>query len=253
LNALAQKTGSHFIINTVARQGDDYFNSVSTISPRPEEQKPPAFKRYDKIRLVPFGEFVPWRPLLGRFIPAITGDFQRGTQAVVNPLKLSTERAAITFSETNGDSGPAIERTTSFVRTGAFICYEAAYPDLVRRFVQHGATLLINVSEDGWFGNTAGARQHLAHAQMRAIENDRDLVRVTNTGISALLTAQGEVVEPLPQFTEGTRIWQAHPHSDQTFYTRHGDWFAELAALASLILLAFSVLPRQLMTAKAKH
>jgi apolipoprotein N-acyltransferase len=250
LNALVQKTGSHFIINTVARSGDDYFNSVSTISPRPDEA---AFKRYDKIRLVPFGEFVPWRPLLGRFVPAITGDFKAGTHAVVNTLKMNTQRAAISFSEANGATGPAIERTTSYVRTGTFICYEAAYPELVRRFVQNGATLLVNVSEDGWFGNTAGARQHLAHARLRAIENDRDLIRVTNTGISALLTAEGQVLDPLPQFTEGAQIWQAYPRSSQTFYTRHGDWFAWIATLATLILLGFSLTPAPRETAEAKR
>ncbi len=246
LNTLARETGSHFIINTVARTGADgneaYFNSVSTISPRADSAGQQALKRYDKMRLVPFGEYVPWRPLLGRFVPTITGDFNPGRQAVVNALKFNTQRSALLFGENGGDS-PAIERTTSYVRTGAFICYEAAYPALVRRFVQNGATLLVNVSEDGWFGPTAGARQHLAHAQMRAIENDRDLVRVTNTGISALLTADGRVVDALPQFVEGTQRWQAQARSSQTFYTRHGDWFAISAALATTILLALSLRP----------
>lgn len=257
LNALAQTTGSHLIVNTVARSGENYFNSVTTISPRPNETGQQALRRYDKMRLVPFGEFVPWRPLLGRFVPAVTGDFTPGTQAVVNALKLNTQRAAIFSSENNGESGPAIERTTSYVRTGAFICYEAAYPDLVRRFVQNGATLLINVSEDGWFGDpnhrTPGARQHLAHARMRAIENDRDLVRVTNTGISALLTAEGEVIDELPQFVEGTQLWQARTRSRQTFYTRHGDWFAALATLATAILLAFSFKLTATTVAESKH
>jgi apolipoprotein N-acyltransferase len=245
LNTLARETGSHFVINTVARTGDNgneaYFNSVSTISPRPEASGQQALKRYDKMRLVPFGEYVPWRPVLGRFVPAITGDFTPGQQAVVNTLKFNTQRSAVLFGENGSSDSPAIERTTSYVRTGAFICYEAAYPDLVRRFVQNGATLLINVSEDGWFGPTAGARQHLAHAQMRAIENDRDLVRVTNTGITALLTADGRVVDALPQFVEGTQRWQAQARSAQTFYTRHGEWFAASAALTTMILLAFSL------------
>lgn len=249
INTLARETGSHFIINTVARTGEQgneaYFNSVSTISPRPETSTETggqqALKRYDKMRLVPFGEFVPWRPILGRFVPAITGDFTPGQQAVVNTLKFNTQRSAVLFGENGNDDGPAIERSTTYVRTGAFICYEAAYPNLVRRFVQNGATLLINVSEDGWFGPTAGARQHLAHAQMRAIENDRDLVRVTNTGITALLTADGRVVDALPQFVEGTQRWQATARSSQTFYTRHGDWFAVSATLATVFLLALSL------------
>ncbi|MBI3428344.1 MAG: apolipoprotein N-acyltransferase [Acidobacteria bacterium] len=247
INTLARESGSYFLINSVARTGDNgneaYFNSVSTISPRPDAAGQQALQRYDKMRLVPFGEFVPWRFALGRFVPTITGDFTPGQQAVVNTLKLSTQRAALLTSETGGAEAPAIERTTSYVRTGAFICYEAAYPDLVRRFVQNGATLLVNVSEDGWFGPTAGARQHLAHARLRAIENNRDLVRVTNTGISALLTADGRVVDALPQFVEGTQRWQAQARSAQTFYTRHGDWFAVSAALATVILFGFSLRP----------
>jgi apolipoprotein N-acyltransferase len=242
LDALAHETGSYFIINSVARAGDNYFNSVTTISPRSSESSQPALRRYDKMRLVPFGEYVPWRPVLGRFVPAITGDFTPGNAAVVNLLKLNTQRA-ITLGESSGRVDTAIERTTGYVRTGAFICYEAAYPDLVRQFVRNGATLLINVSEDGWFGNTAGARQHLAHAMMRAIENDRDLVRVTNTGITALITADGRVADALPQFVEGTQIWQAHTNSALTFYARHGDWFAVAAALLSVVLLGVSVWP----------
>lgn len=247
INTLARETGSHFIVNTVARTGDNgneaYFNSVSTVSPRPGTSGQQALTRYDKMRLIPFGEYVPWRPLLGRFVPAITGDFTPGQQVVVNTLKFNPQRSAVLFGENASDDGPAIERTTNYVRTGAFICYEAAYPDIVRRFVQNGATLLINVSEDGWFGPTAGARQHLAHARMRAIENDRDLVRVTNTGISALLTADGRVVDALPQFVEGTQHWQAQARSSQTFYTRHGEWFAISAAIVTALLLGFSLRP----------
>lgn len=247
INTLARETGSHFVINTVARTGDNgneaYFNSVSTVSPRPGTSGQQALTRYDKMRLIPFGEYVPWRPLLGRFVPAITGDFTPGQQVVVNTLKFNPQRSAVLFGENASDDGPAIERTTNYVRTGAFICYEAAYPDIVRRFVQNGATLLINVSEDGWFGPTAGARQHLAHARMRAIENDRDLVRVTNTGISALLTADGRVVDALPQFVEGTQHWQAQARSGQTFYTRHGEWFAISAAIVTALLLGFSLRP----------
>src|SRR5262249_4505959 len=131
----------------------------------------------------------------------------------------------------------AIERTTNYVRVGTFICYEAAYPNLVRQFPLNGATLLVNVSNDAWFGNTAGARQHLMHAMMRAIENDRDLLRVTNAGISALVTADGRVVDPLPMFTPGAQVWQARTRRDRTFYTRRGDWFAVGCAILTAIIL----------------
>ncbi|MCI0388182.1 MAG: apolipoprotein N-acyltransferase, partial [Acidobacteria bacterium] len=220
LDALTRETGSYLIASTATRDNERYFNSVHTISPRSYSlsnsqfgAQPQPLRRYDKIRLVPFGEYVPWRPVLGRFVPAIIGDFTPGNEAVVNLLRLGTERAAITMGD-EGAPSAAIERTTNYVRVGAFICYEAAYPDLVRRFVQNGATLLVNVSNDAWFGNTAGARQHLMHAMMRAIENDRDLLRVTNAGISALVTADGRVVDPLPTFTPAAQVWQARTRSD---------------------------------------
>jgi len=240
LDALARETGSYLIASTATREDQRYFNSVHTISPRSNSQfdaKP--LRRYDKIRLVPFGEYVPWRPALGRFVPAIVGDFTPGAEAVVNLLRLGSERAMIMTGEGSAPSA-AIERTTNYVRVGSFVCYEAAYPNLVRRFAQNGATLLVNVSNDAWFGNTAGARQHLMHAMMRAIENDRDLVRVTNSGISALVTADGRVVDPLPMFTSGAQVWQARTRNVQTFYTQRGDYFAVGCAILAAAVLAAS-------------
>lgn len=250
LDALARETGSYLIVSTATRDDWKYFNSVHTISPQSNSQagsqsaarngvQPKPLRRYDKMRLVPFGEYVPWRPVLGRFVPAIVGDFTPGNEAVVNLLRLETERAAIAMGGSEEPS-PAIERTTNYVRVGSFICYEAAYPNLVRRFAQNGATLLVNVSNDAWFGNTAGARQHLMHAAMRAIENDRDIMRVTNTGISALITADGRVVDPLPMFTAGAQVWQARTHRNRTFYTRHGDLFAIGCAILAAVVFAAS-------------
>lgn len=240
LDVVARETGGYLIVSTATVEGQRYFNSVHTISPHSGSQfnaKP--LRRYDKIRLVPFGEYVPWRPVLGRFVPTIVGDFTPGNEAVVNPLRLQPERAVIMTQEESAPSA-AIERTTNYARVGSFVCYEAAYPNLVRRFAQNGATLLVNVSNDAWFGNTAGARQHLMHAMMRAIENDRDLLRVTNSGISALVTADGRVVDPLPMFTSGSQVWQARTRSVRTFYTQRGDYFAIGCAILTVAVLAAS-------------
>jgi apolipoprotein N-acyltransferase len=240
LDALARETGSYLIVSTATVEGQHYFNSVHTISPHSNPQfdaKP--LRRYDKIRLVPFGEYVPLRSVLGRFVPAIVDDFTPGNDAVVNQLRLQPERALIMTGEGNEPSD-AIERTTNYIRAGSFVCYEAAYPNLVRRFAQNGATLLVNVSNDAWFGNTAGLRQHLMHAMMRAIENDRDLLRVTNSGISALITADGRVVDPLPKLTSGAQVWQARSRSLRTFYTQRGDYFAIGCAILAAAVLAAS-------------
>ena len=237
LEQFAAETGSYLVLNTVTREGGRYFNSVHVVSPRTGEAA--RLRRYDKVRLVPFGEYVPWRGLLGRFVPAIVGEFTPGREAVVHLLRLETARAALLAGD---ERAAGIERTTDFVRVGAFICYEAAYPNLVREFVRRGATLLVNVSNDAWFGDTAGARQHLAHARMRAIENHRDLVRATNTGVTALVTADGRVLDPLPMFAPGARAWAAEARRGLTFYTRHGDAFALVVAAAAALSLLLGVL-----------
>jgi apolipoprotein N-acyltransferase len=242
LDNLARETGSYLILNTVAREGETYFNSVNIVSPESGTQnriQSEGLKRYDKIVLVPFGEYVPWRSVLGRFVPAIVGDFARGREAVVNTLKLQTTRRGL-ISDNGASPHEAIERTTNYVRVGAFICYEAAYPGIIRQFVRNGATLLVNVSNDAWFGNTAGARQHLWHAMMRAIETDRDLVRVTNTGISALIKSDGRIIDQMPMFSAGAQVWEAEARRGQTFYVRHGDRFAHGCVALGLLALALA-------------
>lgn len=257
LDDLAVETGSHFILNTVTRDDWRYHNSIHVLKPERETEKPSTtlpnlpvikpMKRYDKIRLVPFGEYIPFKSVLGKTVEAFAtsgiGSFTPGTEPVVNTLRLATEREGIITGDDSAAAG-AIERTTNFARVGAFICYEAAYPDLVRGFVKNGATLLVNVSNDAWFGNTAGARQHLAHARIRAIENDRDLVRVTNSGITALVTADGRVVNPLPSFRAGTQFWRAQLRRGQTFYSQHGDWFAIGCLLITALTLAVCAVKR---------
>ena len=238
INETAKEHKAHLIFSGVARNGEQIYNCVQTITPDGR-----ALKRYDKMRLMPFGEYVPLRPILGYFVPAMIGDFTPGNSAVVNSVKLKTQLAVIqNEEETAGEV--ALERTTNFVKAGTFICYEAAYPNIVRQFVNNGASVLINISDDAWFGNSAGMLQHLSHARMRAIENDRDIVRVTNSGISALITAEGKVVEPLPGFTAGSHVWTAQQRKWKTFYVMYGDWFAYLSLVISLATVIFSLLKK---------
>ena len=241
LNALAQEHKAHLLFSALGRgDGEQVYNSVQTITPDGK-----ALKRYDKIRLVPFGEYVPFRAVLGVFVPAMIGDFTPGQTATVNTLKLAPQLAMVQDGkENNGDF--SLERTTNFIKVGTFICYEAAYPNIVRQFVNNGATLLINVSDDAWFGNSAGARQHLQHARMRAIENSRDIVRVTNSGISALITSSGQVVEPLATFTAASRVWTAETSHVATLYAKYGDWFALLSVVVCSVLIVLSFVKKPL-------
>jgi len=179
--------------------------------------------RYDKIQLVPFGEFVP--SLFGwvNRITSETGDFAPGSRVVVFP---------------SGEH-----------RFGAFICYESAFPHLVRQFARGGAEALINLSNDGYFGRSAAREQHLKLVRMRAIENRRWIVRATNDGITAAIDPAGRVTQRLEPYREATARARFAWSRETTFYTRHGDWFAWLClvvGIAAALGRVTGIAPRRL-------
>ncbi len=171
--------------------------------------------QYDKIRLLPFGEYIPlprWLPGVN-MIPVMVGDFTPGAQYPLMPL---------------GND----------VRAGVFICFESAFPGIARQLVLNGADVLINISNDGYLGPTPILHQHLANAVFRAVENARPVLRVTNTGITARITERGEVLDTTKSFQPDVRTWTVNRNDgEQTFYTRHGDVFAGFCALVSLFFL----------------
>jgi apolipoprotein N-acyltransferase len=179
--------------------------------------------RYDKIQLVPFGEFVP--SLFGwvNRITSETGDFAPGSRVVVFP---------------SGEH-----------RFGAFICYESAFPHLVRQFARGGAEALINLSNDGYVGRSAAREQHLKLVRMRAIENRRWIVRATNDGITAAIDPAGRVTQRLEPYREATARARFAWSRETTFYTRHGDWFAWLClvvGIAAALGRVTGIAPRRL-------
>ncbi|HEY1500559.1 MAG TPA: apolipoprotein N-acyltransferase [Acidobacteriaceae bacterium] len=158
--------------------------------------------RYDKIHLVPFGEFVPYRRFFF-FAKKLTHqlvDLQRGHERKV--------------FESGGH------------RFGVFICYESVFADEVRLFTKNGAQVLVNISDDGWYGDTSAPWQHLNMARMRAIENDRWILRDTNSGITTVIDPYGRVTLSAPRHTLTSLVARYGYRSDLTFYTRHGDMFA---------------------------
>jgi len=178
--------------------------------------------RYDKIRLMPFGEYVP----LPRWLPGassvrgLVGEFEPGSSYTLMPL--------------------------GAFRAGVFICIEAAHPAIARAFTQTGAGVLINISNDGYLGPTAVMRQHLANAIFRAVENNRDLVRVTNTGISAYISSYGSVQDQTSGFQPEVRNWTISKGDERTtFYSRHGDLFVYGCALISLGIVSASFMSRK--------
>jgi apolipoprotein N-acyltransferase len=189
-------------------QATEVYNSAALIAPDGTWAE-----RYDKIHLVPFGEFVPFRRIFG-FASGLTqqvGDFSRGTSRL--PLGAGDQKL------------------------GTFICYESVFPDEVRQFAWNGAQLLVNLSNDGWYGDSGAYAQHLNQSRMRAIETGRWLLLDTNTGVTASVDPYGRVVARLPRKVRATLIAPYSLSSVTTFYTRHGDWFAYLCAIISLVAL----------------
>jgi apolipoprotein N-acyltransferase len=177
--------------------------------------------RYDKIHRVPWGEYVPYEQFFafaGKLVSGI-GNMEAGTEHKLFQL--------------NGH------------RVGIFICYESIFGDEVRQFVLNGADVLVNISDDGWYGDSGAPWQHLDMARMRAIENDRWVLRDTNTGITTAIDPHGRGVFTTPRHIRAAFAFPFAYRSGTTFYTRHGDWFAWLCAIASAILLAFSFVRRK--------
>ena len=125
---------------------------------------------------------------------------------------------------------------------GVFICYEAVFPNEVRRFVQNGAQLLINISDDGWFGRSSARTQHLAMARVRAVENRRWLLRDTNNGFTVSVDPYGRIVANMPPDIRGQLDAPYAFRSDRTLYTRWGDWLPWLSAAISAALLLYAAL-----------
>ena len=176
--------------------------------------------RYRKIHLVPFGEYVPLQPLFtfgGRFAAKLVqevSDFSPGSEAVTG--------------EVDGR------------RVGGYICYEAIFPGLVRRFAASGAEMLVNVTNDAWYGTTSAPYQHLAMAAFRAVENRRYMVRAANTGITAVVDPWGRVLEPTRLFDRTVLVREVPFVAETSFYTRHGDLFARACAAIALALVSGS-------------
>jgi apolipoprotein N-acyltransferase len=176
---------------------------------------------YTKHHLVPFGEYVPLKSSILFFVDKLVqaiGDFQPGTKfTVVNEPSASLGRN---------------------VPVSTVICYEIIFPDLVRRFVDDGATVMTNITNDAWFGRSGAPYQHFAMAVFRAVENHVPLARAANTGVSGFIDKYGRVLAKSPLFTEAMLVHDLVPGTGKTFYTRHGDVFAWLCTIASLLLLA---------------
>lgn len=182
--------------------------------------------QYDKIRLMPFGEYVPlprWLPGAG-MLGGVVGDFTPGERYTLIPL--------------GSNGGPP--------HAGTFICLESAYPDITRRLTLEGADVLIEMTNDAYQGDTSILRQHLSNAVFRAVETGRPLLRVTNTGVSARIDERGAISDETGRFVEAVRAWPvARSDGGKTFYARFGDAFALACSFVSLFALALTLKRRR--------
>jgi len=210
---------SYFLFGSVSKEERSgkklYFNSAFMLAPGGET----LLGRYDKIHLVPFGEYIPMRQLLF-WIDAVArgnaGNTQPGNKIVLFEL--------------------------GQYQIGCVICYELIFPNLVRKFVKSGAQMMSTITNDAWFGPTSAPYQHHSHIVFRAVENRVYFVRAANTGISSICDPVGRIISQSPIYEIATVEGIVKPSPIRTLYTRLGDWFAllslglTLAALATILL-----------------
>lgn len=212
LVTIARDANSYMVVGSVGTAPGQAPGSESLLNSALVVQPDGTYMgHYDKIHLVPFGEYVPFKDLLF-FASKLTrevGDFARGTERKVFDL--------------NG------------TKIGVFICYESIFPDEVRQFTANGAQVLINISNDGWYGESGAPFQHLQMARMRAIENHRWLLVSTNSGITASIDPYGRVVKEAPRNVRTAITVPFSTNIETTFYVRYGDVFGWICVVISIL------------------
>ncbi len=203
VTAVAQEAGSYLLFGSPAyesgSQGEAFYNRAYLLA-----QDGTIIGYYDKAHLVPYGEYVPLRrffPFIGKMVPMV-GDFVEGPVGLV-----------LNLPEAN---------------LGTLICFESIFPYLSRAMVANGADVLINITNDAWFGRTSAPYQHLAMSVTRAVENRVSLARAANTGISALALPDGSITWQSELYVEAGQSGSLPLLSGGSFYTRYGDLFAWL-------------------------
>jgi len=195
-----------------------FTNSAYLLSPTAGE-----IFRYDKIHLVPFGEYVPFGSLLSfvnKMVEGI-GDFVPGENASVMEV--------------------------GQIKVGTAICFEVIFPELVRQFVKNGASIMTTLTNDAWFGDSAAPYQHFSMVVFRAVENRTPFARAANTGISGFINAQGKILQTTPLFVEATLSASLHPGIQKTFYTLFGDLFAYACVTITLLFTTYlCITPRKI-------
>jgi apolipoprotein N-acyltransferase len=201
--------GTRLLFGAVTVKGEKRLaNSAVMLNPDGSESY-----SYDKIHLVPFGEYVP----LGRLL------------FFVNRL-----------AEGIGDYAPGkryLRAATPFGEFGTLICYEIIFPGLVRKFFKDGGDFIVTITNDAWFGRTPGPYQHFSFASLRAVENRKPVVRAANTGISGYVDSNGRIISSTSLFERTVLTEEIKTDSTRSFYSSYGDLFSYLCIVVTVILL----------------
>ena len=216
-----RETGTSFLIGSPSfiRRDDkhaDFFNSAFLIDPNGN-----VAGKYDKVHLVPFGEYVPlqeWFPFIGKIVEEV-GDFKSGQKG-----------QTLVWGE---------------FPLGIQICYEMIFPDLSREMARNQAAFLINMTNDAWYGKTSAPYQHFSMAVFRAVENRRSLIRSANTGISGFIDPAGRIIESTQLFEEAVITGSMPVLKTEPFYTRYGDVFALACMAVSILLFLFCAISKK--------
>jgi apolipoprotein N-acyltransferase len=221
--AVAEDMGVYLVTGTVDRKprpnlirgrGDYRYNAAALITPAHR-----IAGYYAKVRLVPFGEHIPWEadlPAITETIFADSGDFTPGPGWNVIGTK------AYDF--------------------GCSICYEVVFPGISRAYARRGADFMVNITNEAWFGRTNAPYQTLASAAFRAVENRSWLVRAANTGVTCFIDPNGRVVRKSKIYVRNELTDDVYRRQYLTFYARHGDWFAYVVAVAAALSCGWTAL-----------
>lgn len=230
ISVLASEQEIPILTGIIYTEGGVYYNSAAVF-----EGKEQLADVYNKVHLVPFGEYVPFGKFLSflrNYIDKPIGDFGKGKKYTLFPVK--SIRSLIAADGT-------IQRRINFYKFGVLICFEDIFPYITREFVRKGANFVVNITNDAWFGDTAAPRQHLQSSVFRAVENRVPVIRAANTGISCFVDSTGKVlssveVEGKEILVSGFATSNVDIYAGRTVYTVYGDIFVYFCGFMMAIL-----------------
>lgn len=224
IKQLAVDVGIPILFGVVSEENGSYYNSAVLLSEQGE-----LIGKYDKLHLVPFGEYIPWRkifPFLVSIVPI--EDFASGKSFTVFSLPLQ-------------------KNNVNIAKFSPLICFEDTVAGLARKFVGEGAEFFVNITNDGWFKDTKAPFMHMQSSVFRSIENRKYLVRCANTGISNFIDDKGKILDFIKDsngkstYVTGVSVEDVYLNDSKTFYSKYGDLFSFLCILFVLLGIAIEL------------